>query len=136
MAYLLPSHPGLLPYWQLIASAISFYNTIQQYRDGKTATLKSYKGPAAASQCTDLNARTFGSWTLLSGVVRAYGAYRIDNPDIYAMVFASYVIVLAHYSIEWGWYGTVRAGKDLGYLTMVSTGTVVWMLVQWGWYLQ
>ena len=152
MASLLPSHDGLLPYWLLFVSSNSYnqatsmkllihrqisslalFNTVQNYRD-KSHTLRTYEGAVAASQVTDFSARMFGTWTFLSCVVRLYAAYRIDVKEVYMLALWTFVIALGQFGSEWLIYGTMKMGKGLVPVLVVAGGSIIWMLVQWNYY--
>lgn len=88
-----------------------------------------YQGPASAGEVTDLSARLFGIWTLLSSVVRTYAAYNIASKDLYAVAFWSYAIALVYFCSEWLFYGTTMA-----LFFAVASTTVFWMVAQWTYY--
>ncbi|KTW25583.1 hypothetical protein T552_03444 [Pneumocystis carinii B80] len=72
--YRLPE--GYLPKWNLIISIIAFFNTIQTYISLKL-TQRVYSG--AYDQVNPLGTRLFGTWTLVSVIIRFYGAYHMSN---------------------------------------------------------
>ena len=154
MDSLLPPHAGLLPYWQLLVrhsptshnqttlthdgtkmSAFSLFNTTQCYR-GKENALRTYAGPNAAAQVTDFSSRMFGTWTLLSCLIRVYAAYRIEDESMYILAFATYVIAMTHFAVEWLGFGTMTAGVGLLRVAIVPVVTMSWMLMQWGFYVK
>lgn len=90
----------------------------------------------ASAQVTALSGRLFGTWTLLSTVVRSYAAYRIASGDIYTMAFLTYAIALGHFSTEWLAYGTASMRKGLAVPFTVAFSTTVWMWTQWGFYVK
>jgi hypothetical protein len=110
-------------------SALAILSTVQSYRS-TAFTRRIY-----SSQITPLSARTFGTWTLGSSVLRAYAAYRIDNPDLYVLALANFVISLWHWSIEWLWFGTTRWSLVWPSLAFEIT-TITWMLSVWGYYVK
>jgi len=128
-------------------SVISLANSIQAYLT-LSATRQVYAGPSpnpkaakppantSISPVTPLSARTFGTWTALSSIVRLYGAYYISNPVVYEMVLWTYGIAFAHFASEWLVFGTARWGKGLAGPVIVSTVSTTWMLVQWGFYVR
>lgn len=95
------------------------------------------KNPEAPnSPVTPLSARTFGTWTFLSSVIRLYAAYYIDQPQIYQLAFCTYTIAFFHFMSEWQVFGTARWGKGLAGPVFVSTGSLLWMYLQWGYYVK
>jgi len=150
----LPKHPGVLPYWLLVLSVISIGNSFQAY----TTTYYSkriYCGPPAAlntpppkpsqltrgfdltrSAANELSARTFGTWTFLTSIVRLYAAYNIDNPAAYQLAIWTYAVAFAHFMSEWFYFKTTRWGAPLAGPVMVSTTGLVWMFMQWGYYVK
>jgi len=120
-------------------SLISVLNTLQTYTTPSLVlTRRVYSGPTTLSsvQITPLSARTFGTWTFLSAIIRLYAAYRIDDKDIYALALWTYVIALAHFGSEWAVYGTVRWGRGIAPSLGIAVGSTVWMVAQWGWYVK
>ncbi|MCJ1245007.1 ergosterol biosynthesis protein [Trapelia coarctata] len=142
-----PQHDGLLPFWLLLTSAASVGNTIQAFSTLKY-TRRVYSGsytpstPAgskplpATSPVSPLQARTFGVWSLLSSVIRLYAAYYIDNPLIYQLTLCTYVIAWGHFMSEWLYFGTAAMGAGLASPLVVANGSLIWMLMQWGFYVQ
>ena len=85
---------------------------------------------------TPLSARTFGTWTLLSAIVRLYASYYISNPQLYQLAFWSYVIAAGHFYSEWLVFGSIRFGKGLAGPAIVSGVSLVWMYTAWDFYVQ
>lgn len=135
MDSLLPSHPGLLPYWQLLMSTFSIFNTVECYR-GKENALRTYAGPNAAAQVTDFSSRIFGTWTFLSCLIRLYAAYKIEDESIYVLTFATYAIAMAHFMVEWLGFGTMGAGVGLVRVAIAPAVSMSWMVMQWGFYVK
>lgn len=90
----------------------------------------------ALSTTTPLSARTFGTWTFLSAIIRFYAAYDIQNPALYQLALCSYLVAMMHFVSEWFVFGTARWGKGLAGPVFVSVGSVVWMVMQWGFYVR
>ncbi|KAL8741062.1 MAG: hypothetical protein Q9190_006291 [Brigantiaea leucoxantha] len=133
MSSLLPSHPGLLPYWQLLLSTLAIFNTVIVYIS-KDNALRTYTGPHARHQVTDLTSRLFGTWNALAGVVRLLAAYNIDDRAVYMLSLATYVIALAHFSTEWWIFGTTQAGPGMWRILPFPVITITWMILQWDFY--
>ncbi|MCJ1289621.1 ergosterol biosynthesis protein [Xylographa carneopallida] len=134
MSSYLPPHEGLLPYWLLLASIAAISNSVNSYRSLRWPR-QTYASPLAASQVTPFAARVYGTWTFLSAVVRVFAAYRIDDPGFYALTLATFALALTHFTAEWLAFGTMQADKGCATVMLVSGSSVVWMLLQRGFYL-
>ncbi|KAF2188576.1 ergosterol biosynthesis protein-like protein [Zopfia rhizophila CBS 207.26] len=153
----LPAFEGLLPKWLLLVSVISVANSIQAYatltytqrvynnvtapsppKSAPSRMLKqsSTSSPETPSLVTPLSARTFGTWTFLSSIIRLYAAYHIDEPLIYQLALWTYGVAWAHFMSEWWVFGTTRWGKGLAGPVFVSSGSLMWMWLQWGFYVK
>ncbi|ONH66186.1 Ergosterol biosynthetic protein 28 [Cyberlindnera fabianii] len=128
----IPHTPGILPKWLLFISVVSVFNSAQTYLGGIELTQRVYE--AKPQQVTPLSARTFGTWTLISAIIRFYGAYHLRVPQVYQITFASYCIALFHFGTEWLIYKTVKPGKGFAGPAIVATTTVIWMWTQWNYY--
>ena len=95
-----------------------------------TPSLQTRKGTHSSAS----SARIFGTWTFLAAVVRCYVAYNISNGGLYGLGIWTYVIAMAHFAVEWIFFGA-RGGSAVSAL-VVSTTTLVWMLVQWDFYVK
>ncbi|CZR62728.1 probable ERG28 Protein involved in synthesis of ergosterol [Phialocephala subalpina] len=147
----LPQHPGLLPQWLLLVSIVSIANSVQAYTT-LSFTSRVYAGPSPSaskpkppsanlmhpsaphSPATPLSSRTFGTWTAIQSMVRLYAAYNISDANMYQMAFLTYVVAWLHFMSEWLVFGTARWGQGLAGPVFVANGTLVWMWVQWGFY--
>lgn len=126
-------------------SFVSLANTVQCYTTTHF-TKQVYLGPKPSpsnplrtptdslSPSTPLSSRTFGTWTLITAIIRFYAAYHISNPQIYELAFATYLVAGFHFYSEWLWFGTARWGKGIVGPAVVSTCTVAWMWSVWGSY--
>lgn len=85
---------------------------------------------------TALSTRTFGTWTFLSAIIRLYAAYNLSDPLIYQLTLWTYAVAFFHFATEWLVFGTARWGAGLAGPVIVSTGSLAWMLSQWGWYVK
>ncbi|CAL8582396.1 ergosterol biosynthesis protein [Xanthoria parietina] len=130
---MLPESSGLLPYWLLVVVAFSVLNTVQCYNSVHFAR-RTFNGPTAAAEVTPFAGRLFGSWSFLSGLVRLYAAYHINDKHLYFLALSTYCIVLTHFAGELLVYGTLKLGKGLAPPLFVATTSVVWMITQWSFY--
>lgn len=121
-------------------SFLSIFNTLQTYLSlpSLALTRRVYSGPATTSstQVTPLFARTFGTWTFLSAIVRLYASYHIHNREMFALALWTFVIAVGHFGSEWAVYGTVRMGKGFAPSAIVAVSSMAWMVWQWGAYVQ
>ena len=114
-------------------SLTSFGNTIQAYLTTKnTREVYVQSGP----ETTALSSRLFGTWTIVSAVVRLYAAYNISNPQVYQLAIWAYAIAWVHFMSEWMVFKTAAWGRGLAGPAFISTGSLVWMFSQWGYYVQ
>jgi len=147
---ILPENSGFLPYWLLVVwsilptsnvpteqgaqvAAFSALNITQCYKSSKFAR-RTFDGPASAAEVTPFAGRLFGSWSFLSGLIRIYAAYNIQDRNLYFLALCTYLIVLSHFTTELLIYGTMKIGKGLAPPLFVATTSVVWMLAQWSFY--
>lgn len=112
---------------------MSVFNSVQNYGTLKL-TKRIYSAPNAP--VTSLSARTFGTWTFQTAIIRFYAAYHLSDPVVYQLALSTFVIAFGHFASEWMVFGTARWGAGLASPVAVSTTTVVWMLLQWGWYVR
>lgn len=85
---------------------------------------------------TPLSARTFGTWTALASIVRLYGAYHINEPAVYEMCIWTYAIAWMHFMSEWFVFGSARWNRGLAGPVVIANISLVWMLMQWGYYVK
>ncbi|EPE31221.1 hypothetical protein GLAREA_12524 [Glarea lozoyensis ATCC 20868] len=124
-------------------SIVSIGNTVQCYLTTNYSE-QVYLGPAPTpgqayppkSPTTPLSSRTFGTWTLIQSMVRAYAAYNISNPQIYQMAYLTYVVAWLHFMSEWWVFKTARWGRGLMFPVLIANATLVWMWKQHGFYVQ
>ena len=112
---------------------ITVANAIQCYRSPAFAR-RTFDGPASGNEVTPFAGRLFGSWNLLSALLRLYAAYNITNKHLYFLALCTYLIVLNQFAVELLFFGTMKVGKGLAPPLCVATTSVVWMLVQWSFY--
>lgn len=94
----------------------------------------SNKSSTPTPQVTALQSRTFGTWTLLSAIIRLYAAYNINNPVVYQLALWTYVIAWGHFVTEWLVFGSAKWGRGLAGPVIVANLSVGWMVAGWGFY--
>ena len=144
----LPNVPGLLPYWLILVSlqseepipftidelqlaAVSIGNSIQTY---STLTYTKRVYSAKPNEVTGLSARTFGTWTFVTAVVRIIAAYHLNEPAMYRMAFVVFLGANLHFLSEWLVFKTTKWGEGLAGPVIISSVSLLWMLVQWDYY--
>lgn len=149
----LPQHEGLLPKWLLFVSIVSIGNSFQAYltlaytsriysenpnpSTPSTKSFNAYPHPLAPNTTvTPLSARTFGTWTLIQSIVRLYCAYNISNPQIYQLAYLTYAVAWLHFMSEWFVFKTAKWGAPLAGPIIVANGSLIWMALQWGYYVK
>lgn len=119
--------PGYLPKWLLFISIVSIFNSVQTYVNLEL-TCRVYENKP--EETTALSARTFGTWTLVSCIIRLYGALYITENHVYQLTFISYIIALFHFGTELVVFRTCKIGKGFLGPLVVSTTSLVWMYNQ------
>ncbi|KAK9474438.1 Erg28 like protein-domain-containing protein [Dipodascopsis tothii] len=134
LAEYLPKTEGYLPKWLLFISVVSIFNSGQSYFGGLKLTRRVYESKPA--EVTGLSARTFGTWTFITSVVRAFGAYYTTVEPVYNLTYATFIVAFVHFASEWLVYGTTKFGKGLLGPLIVSTSSLIWMTQQREFYLK
>ena len=102
---------------------------------GLFQTVKAYQNttvPNTSQTDGARSARRFGTWTLLSGIIRLYAVYNIHNNALYVLALWTYVIAGAHFAAEKVFFGD---RLNVGALSVASVSTG-WMLAQWSFYVK
>lgn len=130
-------------------------NSIQAYAT-LTATQRVYNGPSQSrlsskkhpdgipantlrsslSPVTPLSARTFGTWTAITAVIRLYAAYHIENQAVYEMAIWTFGVAWAHFMSEWLVFRSTSMGSGLAGPAIVSTTSLIWMWSQYDYYVK
>jgi hypothetical protein len=120
---------------------MSIGNSIQAYST-LTFTSRVYNPtpidppPVVPKHVTALSARTFGTWTFMASLIRFYAAYNINDPAMYQLAMWSYAVAWVHFTSEWLVFGTTRWGKPLAGPVIVANSSLIWMFMQWGFYVK
>lgn len=121
-----------------MANSIQAYASLaptQRVYSGSAVAAGQKKG-AAVSPVTPLSARTFGTWTAITSVVRLYAAYHIDVPVMYELALWTFGVAWAHFMSEWLVFKTTKMSSGLAGPVIVSTSSLIWMWLQWGYYVK
>lgn len=120
--------PGYLPKWLLFISVVSVFNSLQTYISGLELTRRVYENKP--SETTALSARTFGTWTFVSCVIRLYGALYLNEEHVFQLTFISYLIALGHFGTELLIFRTCKLGKGFMGPLIVASTSLIWMYNQ------
>jgi len=94
-----------------------------------------FSGPRRPER-SPLLAHTYAVKNVYTGLIRAYAAYHITNPDLYHLAIATFVGVLWLYSTECFCYKTVNLDKRGAVIPLVTSSLgIVWMVGARRWYL-
>lgn len=99
-----------------------------------TASLKDK--PTATDQVTPLAARLFGVYTILAGVIRIYGAYRVHDPALYQLCLFTHMLAAAHFTSEIVVFKTLRLGWEHAFPLSAGFGGSLWMTLQYSNYVR
>ena len=106
-------------------------STIICYASTSTSLVHKVYSRAPPAELTSLSSRTFGTWNLLSTVVRAYSAFHLSEPTVYALALSTYVIAVAHFGLEFVVFKTA-GGKGMLAAEIIPIMTIIMMLAQQG----
>ncbi|PKS07386.1 hypothetical protein jhhlp_005988 [Lomentospora prolificans] len=152
----LPSPNGYLPFYMLILSIISIGNSAQNLitlhytrRVYNSRFVRNQKLPPASQgfdpedsvnklvlatnskdgsdQVTPLAARCFGTWTLITSIVRLYAAYNLHLGPIYDIAIWTYVVALGHFASELLVFKSMTLGKPQIFPLIFATTALIWM---------
>ncbi|KAK8060038.1 transmembrane domain-containing protein [Apiospora saccharicola] len=100
-------------------------------------TTTSGKGKTASvDQVTPLAARLFGTYTLISAIVRLYASYHLNLEPVYMMAMSTYLVALAHFATEYFFYKTYYMGGPQLMPFLFATSGTVWMVMQKSYYVE
>ncbi|KAI9671067.1 MAG: ergosterol biosynthesis protein [Alyxoria varia] len=119
---------GYLPKWMIFIAVVSLFNSIQAYTT-TSYTRRVYS--ASPASVTTLSARTFGTWTALTAIVRLFAAFHITEPAWYQLAFLTYVVAALHFVSEWVVFRSANLGAGLTGPLIVSSATMTWMWWVW-----
>jgi hypothetical protein len=92
--------------------------------------------PYATDQVTPLTARCFGTWTLLTAIVRCYAAYHLHLAPVYNIAIWTYVVALGHFTSEMFIFKTMGLGVPQMFPLTLATVAITWMTLARDFYVQ
>ncbi|KAH9908324.1 transmembrane domain-containing protein [Xylariomycetidae sp. FL2044] len=87
-------------------------------------------------QCTPLAARLFGTYTLISAIVRIYASYHLDLAPVYNIALWTYIVALVHFASEWAVFKTAYLGPPVLFPFFFATVGIAWMASQYSFYVE
>lgn len=102
----------------------------------KLVPAASPKDAGAADQVTPLAARCFGTWTLITSIVRLYAAYNLHLAPVYDIAIWTYVVALFHFASEMFVFRSMALGKPQLLPFMFASTALVWMPMVRDYYVQ
>lgn len=114
-------------------SAFAFAHALVCYTADTDKSMKQFSGPEKPVH-SGLSARLYGLKNVYTALIRAYAAYHITNPQLYALAQFSFAGPLLLYASELYVYRTARINECMFPFTLAGSLTV-WMWLQKGYYL-
>lgn len=94
------------------------------------------KGARTQDQVTPLAARLFGTYTLISAIVRIYACYNLHLAPVYNIALWTYIVALVHFGSEWAFYRTAYLSPPVLFPFFFASVGIVWMSSQYGFYVE
>lgn len=94
------------------------------------------KGVRTVDQVTPLAARLFGTYTLVSAIVRLYASYHLEMEPVYMMAMWTYLVALGHFILEGAVYRTYYLGGPQSMPLFFATVGTTWMVMQKDFYVK
>ncbi|KHN99812.1 transmembrane domain-containing protein [Metarhizium album ARSEF 1941] len=153
---LLPEAQGVLPYYMLVLSIVSIGNCLQTYttlhftrrvyngrfirnprlppatatfspEDSVDKLVSAQNDPKATDQVTPLAGRLFGTWTLITSIVRCYAAYNLHIGPVYNIAYWTYIVALGHFASEKFVFKSMTFGLPQAFPFALATCALIWM---------
>ncbi|PNY27767.1 Uncharacterized protein TCAP_02304 [Tolypocladium capitatum] len=131
--YLPPGEGGYLPYFLLFLSTLAIAHSVVCYVSDPETSLRQYSVPARPPP-SGLCARLYGMKNVYTSLIRAYAAYNISNPQLYALAMASFLGVVFLNGTELVVYRTARP-KECAVALIAPTTALLWMSSQRHYYI-
>ena len=94
------------------------------------------KDPKAADQLSPLAGRLFGTWTLITSIVRFYAAYNLHLAPMYNIALWTYVVALGHFGSELFVFKTMSFGPPQLFPFTFASVAIVWMTLVRDYYVE
>lgn len=83
--------------------------------------------PKAADQLTPLAGRLFGTWTIITSIIRCYAAYNLHIGPMYTIAMWTYVVALGHFASELFVFRSMSFGVPQLFPFTLATMALIWM---------
>ncbi|KAI0161935.1 transmembrane domain-containing protein [Hypoxylon sp. FL1284] len=94
------------------------------------------KGARTQDQVTPLAARLFGTYTVVSAIVRIYASYNLHVAPVYNITLWTYVVALAHFGSECFVYKTAHFAGPVALTFFFASVGIAWMTSQYNFYVE
>ena len=85
--------------------------------------------PKATDQLTPLAGRLFGTWTLITSIVRCYAAYHLKIGPVYNIAYWTYIVALGHFVSETFVFKSMKFSAPHIFPFTLATSALIWMLL-------
>ncbi|KAI1076828.1 transmembrane domain-containing protein [Whalleya microplaca] len=109
---------------------------LQPVSPSSPSSSSSTKEGRVQDQVTPLAARLFGTYTLISAIVRIYASYHLAVAPVYHLALWTYVVALLHFGSEFAVYKTARLGAPVLFPFFFASVGIAWMVSQYGFYVE
>ncbi|KYK61369.1 transmembrane domain-containing protein [Drechmeria coniospora] len=92
--------------------------------------------PKATDQMTPLAGRLFGTWTLITCIVRCYAAYHLHIGPVYNIAVWTYVVALGHFASELFVFKSMTLGLPQIFPLTLASCALIWMPMVRGYYVE
>ncbi|KAI1373998.1 Erg28-like protein [Hypoxylon crocopeplum] len=94
------------------------------------------KDARTQDQVTPLAARLFGTYTIISAIVRFYASYNLHLAPVYNITIWTYIVALTHFGSEWAIYKTAPLAPPVMLTFFFASVGLVWMANQYNFYVE
>lgn len=95
--------------------------------DSTSKLIPDQTNPKAEDQLTPLAGRLFGTWTLITCVVRCYAAYNLHIGPVYDLAIATYVVAFGHFASELFIFKSMTLGVPQFFPFTLASCALIWM---------
>ncbi|KKF93740.1 Ergosterol biosynthetic protein 28 [Ceratocystis platani] len=96
--------------------------------DSVDKLVPAHAGQEGIDQMTPVAARCFATWTFLTSIVRCYVSYHLSFGPMYDLGIWTYVVALSHFTLELGYFKTMKLGAPQLLPFMFASTGIAWMI--------